>query len=350
MAFEAICPILQNALNEVFKNTAENYRTPVGYIDTLISAENRAGVMPINMSNANGGVRQVGFSYMIPISVNDVLDSRPAVCDATQKNELKEITVNVDDLLDVWAPAQVLTQDDIETICTSDDMSYLARMAMNSINAVNQAMDNVALAQQLSNFGNFYNGTNAGKSVELIKSDDSANIGRFINIANGSMRAIGSRVVPFYIGGDLLMTFAELLDIGCCNAGGINVAAGSGKGLFYYDQGVDTILGQDEFIGMLPGSVQLIQHNRYAEGSKARRSVAGVYEQSTIVDPFSNQTNPLSYDFKLEYDSCTETWKFMIGTKYLPVFMPTDMYPAGSPMSGVNGTLRFLGTSEAPSY
>lgn len=342
--FEGVCPKFQEALNNAFQNTAQKYRKPVGMMDAINSPENRAGVRPIQtiMSNQNGGVRQVGFTYITPKGESDVVTARPDVCNGTDTQLQKEMLININELEERFIVSQTLSRSDLLDICNLSNTQYLTEMVMNVINAVNSAIDSRFLAQVNANFGNFYNNGSGANIVELLKADDAPNFGQFSRYVLTPFKAIGGREDPLLIGGDLLYTFADLMKIGCCNDGGLNLGAGNSRVRFYYDQGADLIPGQDQFIGMLPGSVQMIQHNRYGEGSNARFTDARS-TMSTILDPWSN----MLYDIKIEWNTCNEKWFFTIGTSYKLVFMPTDMYPAGSEMDGVNGILHFLGTAAA---
>jgi hypothetical protein len=104
---------------------------------------------------------------------------------------------------------------------------------------------------------------------------------------------------------------------------------------YFTDRFAGTILGDaDEFIGIVPGAIQMLTYNKY-KGSYKKESPS--FSKGTIVDPYTG----LELDMRWKYDDCEEKYILTFGLWYNLFFLPANAFAVGDGLVGVNYSLNY---------
>jgi hypothetical protein len=331
MAFtQGLCQKLQQDLINVAGNNAPALkRDRTGYLDALVSEENRSGVEMIQVPT-NGKYRAVQINYIQRGVEADVNLTCTNDCAGSIEKAPLETVVNITNCLET--KGLIFNDDEMRKLCEQDSV-YVANVVMSQMNAINVALNKQLLAKQALNFGKFLDGT-ALKNVKLF--EDTTNAARAIAMANirheyDDAGAVGS---PLVIGGGNLDLYAKVQQIACCNSTtGTDLSRWTDY-RYYNDRFVEGVIGANEFIVLAPGAVQLITWNKYV-GSYAKRN--DVFEHGTITDPFTG----LTYDLKVHYDDCADQWVIKFFLNWEPWFIPANAFQATDDLFGVNYSFNF---------
>ena len=327
---QGLCSKLQQDLNNVAGSNAPALkRDRTGYLDAVVSEENKSGVEMIQVPT-NGKYRAVQINYIQRGTTDDVNLTCSQTCEGSIEKAPFETVVNITNCIET--KGLVFNEDQMRKLCEPDSV-YVSNVIMSQMNAVNVALNKQMLALQASSFGNFADGTNL-KSVQLF--ENTTNAARAIATAQirHEYEKTGAVGAPLMIGGGNLDLFAKVQQIACCNSTTGTDLARWVDYMYYNDRFVDTEIGANEFIVLAPGAVQLVTWNKYV-GSYAKRN--DVFEHGTITDPFTG----LTYDLKVHYDDCADQWviKFLLNWELF--FIPANAFAASDDLSGVNYSFHF---------
>lgn len=339
MAFtEALCPKIQQSLIEVFGSSeASNFmRTPVGLLDALVSNYNTANTQQVRTNDPTGRKKDVEVYFIQQAGVASAVTAKQDVCGAA--TEQAPIAQTVSANLYRGSQPKELSQAEMRKVCFDTTDGMLAKMIMAQMDAVNRSIDIALLTKLAANFGHrFGDNSSATVAVPILKTDGSVNypgIARALEDYHG----INGTGAPIFVGAGNLALAVDMLGIGCCNDQGIDLSRANGKMAYFRDLNANTVLGANQFAVLMPGSHQLVTYNEYVD--EFAQVVPGIYENGTLVDPITG----LMYDFRLNYDNCTGTYKFTVGLFFDLWQMPTNIYETDDALNGVNGSLRFTGT------
>jgi len=332
MAFtQGLCQKLQQDLiNVAGCNAPALKRDKTGYLDAVVSEENRSGVEMIQVPT-NGKYRAVQINYNKRGTEADVNLTCTNNCLGEIEKEPFETVLNITNCLET--KGLIFNDDEMRKLCESD-AAWTANVVMGQMNAVNVALNKQLLAKQALNFGNFLGGT-AIKNVKLF--EDTTNAARAIALAQikHELDNVGSCGTPLLIGGGNLDLFAKVNKMACCNANtGTSLEGWNNDASYYNDRFVEGVIGAGEFIALAPGAVQLVTWNKYV-GSYAKKN--DVFEHGTITDPFTG----LTYDIKVHYDDCADRWVIKFFLNWEMFFIPATAFAAGDDLLGVNYTFNF---------
>lgn len=361
---EALCPKFQEALIEVAKgNTGYVTRSKTGFLDSLVSRENKQNFSQITLDAGNGGTRVVELTFIQPSLPSAVVTTKQDVCAAGAEVPPFAQIINPTSLQQLYTPAKTLYDAEVAKICFNSTAEYKANMIMAEINALNIRLDQAllswlhtppapALASPL--LGQIYDGITLGNvettplPVTLIGSTPGTPQPLYANWANfvrRQFRRIRQDGRPIVVGaGDFgIESYAELLNVACCNSEGIDASKAGNQMAYFYDLDADNFLAlgggpsPNYFVAYSPGALQLITYYEYGGVRNKRLPDA---EMDVITDPFTG----ITYDFKAVYDKCTEAWTMSLGIRYMLWGLPINMYQLGDPMEGVTNVLLFEAT------
>lgn len=142
---------------------------------------------------------------------------------------------------------------------------------------------------------------------------------------------------------------------------GLNTAINARGVDFYFDQDSTTSLGANQFVVCQPDSVQLVEYMKY-QGPKA--GLRGTSEFGTFMLPYQPSPNEkqrlIQFDFQLKFFDCPTTLTdayygttLTVGRGYNLIISKTcglfqigsQAYRATDPLTGNNGTLRYVATN-----
>lgn len=331
MAFtEGLCQKLQTSLNSVAgQNAPALKRDRVGYVDALMSEENRAGFEAIPVPS-NGKYRAVQIDYIQRGTDADVNLTCSNSCDTEQEVAPKQSIFEVENCLETKGLR--FQEDEMRKLCEADSL-YVSNVLMSQMNAINTALDKQLLALQSTNFGNFADGTQL-KQIKLF--EPTTNSPR--SIAAAQIRheydLVGASGAPMIIGSGNFDLYAKTQQIACCNSTtGTDMARWTDY-MYFNDRFVESEIGANHFVVLAPGAVQLVTWNKYL-GDYAKRN--DVFEHGTITDPFTG----LTYDLKVHYDDCADVWSIKMFLNWGLFFIPSNAFKTGDVNEGVNYTFDF---------
>lgn len=328
-----ICLAIQDSLNNILNAKSPSLkRTQVGYLQALVSPQNTTGVTQVPIPS-NGKKRKVRITYIQRGTSSDIAHTEAANCNVEVFPQPLEDEIEVTKFIrSKWFG---FNDDDMRLLCESGD-EYRAAVMNSKIDVFMVELDKKLIALQAANFGNFnplYYGPY--KDVEMLNT-----AGNAINYLGEAkikedVQNLDSTDRPIVIGSGNLSLYATMAKIGCCNDLGQDLAQ-AGDMDFFRDRFVDSILGANHFIGLIPGYVQLLTWNKYV-GPYAQDN-SPLYSKGTIVDPFTG----VQIDMKWVYDyDCDEQYKVRFFLNYDLWFIPTDSFNVADELSGVNFTLRY---------
>jgi hypothetical protein len=333
-----ICKNLQTGLVDLMGgNAPELKRTPVGYLQALTSTTNRAGLETVQIDQKTGKKKKVDITYSPRGLESDVDDEYNDGCTEEISDVPYEDTVEITDVLSL--KGLTFSEDEMRKLC-EPDQNWVTRRIAARIDGFMVALNKRLIALQNTNFGNFANGSPAVQSRQLLTVESGAN--RSANpygeaLIFNDFEDVDQMGRPMLIGQGKLRNYTRLVDIGCCNDQGINVGE-AGDFDYFRDKHVGGVLGNaDDFIGLVPGHVQLLTYNKY-KGAYVKRNDS--FAKYTIIDPVTG----LELDMRVKYNDCTERWIFTFSLWYNLWFLPTDAYKSADPLYGTNGTLHFRAT------
>lgn len=331
---EGLCQKIQQKLNNVAgANAPALKRDKVGYVDAVMSGENKAGFEQIQIDTGKkGGKRMVQIDYYTRATEAEVDVTCTNDCDAEVEPVPSEAIVEVTNC--VQSKGMTFNEDEMRKLCEGDE-EWVANNIMGRFNALNVTLNKQLLAQQALNFGNFIDGTSTPKQVKLF--EDTTNQPRAIAMAQvqHELDEVGASGRPMIIGSGNFDLFAKSQKIACCNNFGQDISQLDGTYAYYNDRFVNSVIGANNMVALAPGAVQLITWNRYV-GNYAK-SVPNFYEHGTIVDPYTG----LRWDTKFHYDDCADVWTMKLQLYWELFFIPNDAFAAGDDLNGVNYTFNF---------
>lgn len=333
---KGLCEKVQTSVVNLMKNNApEVKRTPVGYLQAIMSPANRAGFSAIPVDQGNGKKRTVRATYAQRGTEADITDTYNNGCTP----EISKVPFETD--IEVNTPLSTLgisfSEDEMRKLCEDDDV-WMARVVNAELNPFMTALNKRLIALQAANFGNFSGGSNVVKSRKLINSATNSADYYGENLILNDFEDIDATGRPILIGSGKLRDYTRLTDIGCCNNLGTDLGQ-AGDFDFFQDRMVGGILGNvDDFIGLAPGNVQLVTYNKYVGKYKKENDV---FSKGTFIDPYTG----IKLDMRWKYDDCNEVYTLTFGLWYELFFLPDDAFAAGDELNGVNYSLHYRATA-----
>jgi len=334
MFTEGICEDIQESIINLFGNNAPSLkRTPVGYLQALTSASNKAGVnqMPIPK---NGKKRTVRITFDQRATDEGIEDLITSSCDGDVVDTPFEVDFEVEQAFS--SPGIIFSEDEMRKLCQTDK-SWIAQRLNARFDAMAVYLNKKLITQQNSNFGNFFDGTSTVHSRQLLVAATKSAFYYGENQILNDFTDISANGRPILIGNGKLRDYTRIQSKGCCNSVGIDLGM-AGEFDYYQDQHVGSILGNaDDFIGLAPGNVQFVSWNKYV--GDYRKNFGNIIKD-TIMDPYTG----IVYDLTWKYDDCEENWILKLSLNYDLFFLPSNAFATGDALEGVNYSLHYRAT------
>lgn len=329
---EGLCEKVQQSLNSVAADAPSLKRTQIGYTQALTSNANMQGIEKVQVDQGNGKKRTVRLKYIQRAGdESEVMEAD--ITDCSTEVERSPLDVDVDLTAYLRSPGLKFRESEMRKLCESDS-SYMKTVVDGELDLVSRVLNKKLLALQAANFGTF-NGGDTFKSVVLLKGNNGAPNYKGESDIIESFEDLDVKGRPIVVGGGNLSQYVRQVGIGCCNTDGINLSQ-AGNLDFYKDRFAESILGDNAFIGLVPGMVQLLTWNKY-KGEYAKESKT--FSHGTIIDPVTG----IEYDMKWHYDDCADFYSLFFGVTYGLHFIPDDAFASADELYGYNGSLKFVG-------
>lgn len=332
------CTQIQRALIEFGgANTPEHpyNRTPVGTLDAVSSGYNKQGVSMLPITDGQGRIREVQLNYLQRPGVSEFSDSNDnSACVPTKSYE--PLVVIEREVYPLESPVFRVTEEEFHQICVMDLPEWRQRLMSHLMDPFMEALNIRLITQLAANFGAHY-GTNNPAAVDVNMINNQApNVYGFAQLKNEyrKIRGVGR---PIVIGTDAVGDYMTMIQEGCCNYIGLNLAASMGQAYFFRDENIPDILGAEHFAVISPGSVQMVT---WQKNKGQFEKFGDEFAFTTITEPVTG----VEMDVEVIYDKCARAYNTLLRVWWGLFVLPDDMYAPGSPMSRVNGTLRFRAT------
>lgn len=327
MAFtQGICEKVQDSLVQMFKQNAPSLkRSRTGFLDALESSVNMAGVSKVQLDLNNGKVRQAKIKF-IQRATDDETVTDPFNCIDDVVREPFEQIVSITHF--VRTPGLAFNEADMRLLCESGQ-EYMAGVINAEINALMVALDKQLITLQSAGFGVIPpTGSNAAKTYNMLQGANALPIFKGESDLMEDSENMESGSKPIVVGAGNLAAYVRQVGIGCCNDGGIDLSK-AGNINFFRDQNVNTILGNNHFIWMVPGYTHLLTWNEN-KGEFAKDT--DTFSHGTIVDPVTG----IEIDKNWKYDDCARKYILQMGIHFELYKLPANSFKATDPLAGVN--------------
>jgi len=339
MSFTAICP----AINEQLLNLAKEHapqvkRTQNGFLLALLDQYNMSSVDVVPLDRGDGKIKQVQVMSQKRATTDEVEDG-VTECMEGPYNE----SDNYGETYEVNDGVSMSFQVDdskVRELCESQ-ASWLAKDISNRLDAMFTKMNDKAVADIITKFGNYATGVNSGTSPIALDMVQPLATGG-MNGANYQGEVImrnalsDARVagLPMVIGVGELREYVGIRNYSTSNMLGIDLSRG-GSFAYFEDPAVATALGDvNEFIALEAGAYQFVPVNWYV-GEYVKQTET--FQNNTIVDPITG----FVYDIKMVYDLNCDKWNIRLSSRFAKIELYADGYKATDPLFGVNGIFKF---------
>lgn len=331
-----ICEKVQNTLIDLLgSNSPELKRTMTGYLSAVKSPQNMAGVTIAPPDQGNGKDRQARITYLQRGCAADIVTTDSGLCTAEVFKSPLEKTVSITRYIATkWMG---FNESDMRKLC-EEDSSFRARVMNSEIDSLMVGLNKALIVLQNANFGKFSPFSNqpaysTSKNVNLLNL-----CGNGIDYSGESdiiedFKLLDTTSKPILIGAGKLSKYVSMAKVGCCNDIGINTGL-AGQFDFFHDRFVESIIGANGFIGLVPGYVQLLTWNRFV-GDYKKESPS--FAAGTVLDPITG----ITLDMEWKYDDCKYQYIMRFALYYELFFIPVDSFATCDDLSGVNFTLPY---------
>ena len=324
------CPQISASLMDYFSENCMEF-VPLGTLDAILSDVNRANLKKIPYDQGNGHYRTVELGFIPKLNADDTEVTPQNICTIGDDQPPQSMFVNVTNFIS--SKAMPVSLAEVAKLCI--DFDYRNKLFTKMLDQVNESLDIKLLTDISTNFGDYYDSADVTRDYDMLKSDGSANLPGLVQFIQ-DYQQIGCSEKPIIVGDKKIDMLFLLGKYGCCNTTqGIDVARTSEFAYYYRDNQASNILGTDNFAAWDPGTIQLVTYNLYMGDNVINQDSM---KFGTIIDPRTG----LRWDLKMELITCVAgapTWNIILELNYELVFLPTSIYPAGSPSEGVTGVL-----------
>lgn len=313
------CRALQAVYVDYFGKNAPAMKTmgSTALVKYLLSPQNTRGFKQINVETIPGKKRPVAFLIDQPFCFElatptvDCTTVRTVISNPAQETvfDLDGPAFRVADPSDATKPAVLqFAEADLMKYCTISNYSYITDQIMRYLMKFEEALD-----KQLAILLAARTGTDAaGNSLvrlpffvnNSVTNTSALNQDAFFWLEQ-NYKDIGSDGQFGLIGGKVLNKIIQFQKWSGLNQAGIDLGKiDDAQPYTYYDRNMDSVLGQDTFMQLSPGAVQLVTWNQYK--GERRRQVTDLYSKDTIISPSTG----LAIDWVWDYDYKCEKWTF----------------------------------------
>lgn len=355
------CTTVQQALTDIAQGNVTTLKIQNhGMLQWVTSDTNRSGFTPVAAQDLDGRTRTARVSYwQNPRTAAST--SRPNICSTGSTNAERYATVSPN----LYASVKLtLNERQFRDFCTpyqsgSDIRAsdFAQEQVMALMNQLFEQIDQDAVTYASTHRSNFYNGVGPGKTVKIVKNDESPSQGGIMDIKKDLMNAKTIGTVAA-IGSGYIWTVSELLNLACCSTAGIDLSRLSrSPWVHYYDLNVDAIMaGTNNALLLAPGAMQIVPvvdwigaFDDIATGN------ALATEAKTNLTAQVPGGGSLPLDFTVRREFCGSNndgdtnWVLTWTAHYGFFDLPSDLEAVGSPFRSINYIFHYLLTCGAPS-
>lgn len=342
------CPTIQDQLNQHFLLGMNPLaaREKQGFLDLFVNSSiNTNGMLQSKVSPGRGKKRSVELTYTPPILEDEIGSNPVKKCTSTNEAGMlsETYTLAVDEGSNYDESFDLIN---LANICM-DNPLWIAGRIQAMMDGITKKMGTDTAEQLALLYGAFGSGeadVDVNVKIKDIATRKNAegdiNIRAWAKIVNAAENA-GYPGAPFVFGWGEIYDFVKEVKAGCCANEGIDLGAYAAQNdlVFIADKKVTTALGDNKFMMVAPGAVQLLTWREF-EGERGVNVIdTEVYKQTVITDPKTG----LTFDLQIKND-CGNIY-INIKLAHKLVGLPDDMYSAGDAFEGVKWVNQFSVTN-----
>ena len=337
------CLTVQQSLDAIAQGNVTSLKiTNHGALQALTSPSNTSGFEALANNDPNGKDRVVRVKYWTnPRTAAST--SAPNICSTDTTTAEKYANVTIDQSRSVKL---TLSEPEFRTFCDPGvrGSAFAQQQIQGKLNQLFDGLDTDIVTYLSTHRSNFYGGVAPGKTVKLVKSDESPSQGGIIQVEQDMMEA-GTVGMPFAIGSGYVWSVGKLLNLACCSTAGIDLSKLAGSPwVNYYDLKVDSIMdGQNNALIVAPGAAQIVPKLKWVgEYDDLQNGTAREDQVKTNISVPVPGGGSLPVDFTVYRSFCGSnndgdtswilTWTVPFGMWSLP----SDVEAVGSPYRSVN--------------
>lgn len=341
---------LQSELNTQFVNfDPTQTQDAIGVLMFIKSPSNTGNVIQQQIDTGDGHLRTVRLTYDARLDEDDVTATSIQSCAGGSEMG----NCSHDYTLDPAAGVSYAWTMTLSRLITTmkNNPTWIAKQFQKVMDALDRRIDKLVITDIASNFGNFattsydfatgaassWAGTTNFAQVRTKKGGYKSGDWnpRFITQVKSEFQKLNYNGAPVVFGDNELDAFFTEYQASCCSDSGETLSEVLRlKPIAYMrDEYVEGIIGANEFIGIAPGAIQLLEFLQFRGAGNVFSS--DIYSQGTIMNPRSGN----EYDFLMKFDC--GVWTFQIKKAFDVAYLPTNIADTGDKLSGVNWVNNF---------
>lgn len=334
-----ICEDAKIGLLDIMRdcNTGELQRTKTGFIQALRSdlnmGSNGATMLPLVENNKHKSVRITYLQRAIQTQVTDT-------CSSDCTGDFDDLCETTFDCTTQKCMEWQLDRDAFKVVCEGTEQEFAQRLLMSKFDAFARTINSDILTTLSLNFGvNVQTGNNAAKTVNVLTNATGAPIANGLLDVDQDFTEFNNYCgMPIIVGQGNMNRYNKVLNASCCNDGGVDFPALVNQAgfAFFLDTQFNANVGNNHFAVLAPGTFQLATTNLADDDSSFDVSPLSAY--TTVIDP----TTGLKYDWTVQFKDCVREWYFKLEICYDLFVPPSDQFNAADPLSGINGSSRYI--------
>lgn len=334
------CPAVQENLNVV--NACKNYPPEdLPFTSFLPSEVNTNGVLETLVSPGSGKIRQVQMIYTPRTSEAEVNTTLNTDCENSEDAGANSHTYEIDTTQGVHA-RESFNFANLAAICQRNP-DYIAQRVQAMLDGLRRKMETQITNQIILLTGAFVTDQDSGIAANVKTIATKGADGKFtedgIQEIVYSAKNSGFCYTPFVFGFSEIYKYMLKAQSVCCANSGIDFVKfmAENQAMFMPTYRVPAALaGTEGFLVIDPGSLFLLQYNKFSEGS-GLSGTTDFLQMGIISDPKTG----IEYNYKFYLNPCGEIANIFISTAFKVVGLPDDMYSGGDRFEGTNGVLEF---------
>lgn len=328
------CPQIQKDLDSHFTTCdPTKIREGVGWLEFLRSADNTNGIMQSQISRGNGKTQDVQLTYTPRILESEVSTDTTQTCVSTNEAGMLSETYSLDCADPGVHYSELFKLCDMADMCQENSL-WIASRLQAIMDGLIRKMDTELMDQTTALTGNFAVGeTNVAANVKTVQTkklngDPDTNLIQEVRFATRNAAYCG---LPRLIGYTEVDKYFNAVEQGCCADSGLDIGKFSlNRGLvFIPDYRVEDSFGNNHFITVAPGALQMIWFNKFMGAKGISVLDDDSFKQTIIRDP---QTG-VPFDMVMNHVCGEITLEVFLTFKLIG--MPDDMFSNGDRLDGV---------------
>jgi hypothetical protein len=334
-------------------NYAFNIRKKNGMLQFLASDFNinAAGATVLDLTSPNGKIKRAQVIYSQRGKYTDAKIGAQAIaaglCDTPVTKEEKDVVVEIENR--VATEVLTFTNEQLNEMCENPE-KFMQKYFFDAMASGRELLDRQLLANADAVKGKIISNSGSNVAAGAIKSlklltvnattSERTPLFSQYNQIKLDIENMNFNGVPALIGQGVLNEFFDLYGYACCNSvTPFMDAVSKSNAAFFLDQNANSVLGADDFLVIVPGSIMLLTYNE----NKSINMNNDLVKHYVLPDP---EVPGLMWDVDFKWDECLKsyTWFASVWFDTFNTFQD-DSFKSGDVLDGVTGIFGYRATA-----